>query len=310
MTDIDHKPVMLDEVVTHLQPANGEVYVDGTFGGGGYSRALLEAADCTVIAIDRDPAAEARARDFENHYAGRFEFIRGRFGAIDTLIGTRQVNGFVLDIGLSSYQIEESGRGFSFKHDGPLDMRMDPDNGGESAADIVNSYAEKDLADLIYTYGEERHSRRIARQIAARRDDKPFASTRDLAETVRAAVPKAKDGIDPATRTFQARRIAVNEELKSLEIALRRVPDCLLPGGRLIVVSFHSLEDRIVKNTLKAYAGRAHTASRHHPAPQQTAALFTLPASKAVKPADAEIAENPRARSARMRVAIRTEAPA
>lgn len=302
---------MLTEVMAHLKPAPGEVYVDGTFGGGGYSRAILDTADCEVVAIDRDPAAESRAVALKQDYPERFSFARGRFGDVRMLLNARQVDGFVLDIGFSSYQIEEPDRGFSFRQEGPLDMRMDISSQGRTAADVVNESDEKELADLIYRYGEERHSRRVAKAIAERRKERPFRTTQDLADIVRGAVPKSGDGLDPATRTFQALRIAVNDELGELERALAAAPHILKKTGRLIIVSFHSLEDKIIKQYLRQKSGEGGAVSRHQPpaGASQGPALFTLPVRKAVKPAPEEMQANPRARSARLRVAVRTGAP-
>lgn len=308
--DALHIPVMLKEVIAALAPAAGETHVDGTFGAGGYTRAILDQADCNVIAIDRDPAARARATALRDIYGERLEFIAGCFGdAAETI--HRTVDGFVLDLGVSSMQIDEADRGFSFRFDGPLDMRMDSAR-GETAADIVNNADEKDLADLIYQYGEERHSRRVARVIVEERREKKITRTLELAEIVRRAVPRSKDGIDPATRTFQALRIAVNRELEELERGLAAAETLLGEGGRLVVVSFHSLEDSIVKKFLNDRAGRTGGVSRYMPAPGAAppAPTFTLPSAKAMPASAAEASANPRARSAKMRVAVRTSAPA
>jgi len=298
-----HISVMLNEVLETLSPTDGEVYVDGTFGAGGYTRAILQAADCVVLAIDRDPAALKVAEEFKQEFGERFVFLRGCFGDVKALLqdaGYDQVNGFVLDIGVSSMQIDQAGRGFSFKNDGPLDMRMDTQN-GETAADIVNTYAQDDLANLIYKYGEERKSRRIAQKIVERREEQPFETTRQLAEVVAKVLPKSgHQKTDPATRTFQALRIAVNDELGELGKALKASPEILKEGGRLVVVSFHSLEDGLVKQTLREQSGRIEGGSRHLP-PQVNNALilYTLPKAKALKPTQEEINLNPRSRSAR-----------
>lgn len=309
-----HIPVMRDEIVAALAPAAGEIHVDGTFGAGGYTEAILRAADCTVVAIDRDPAARARAAVLRDQYGARFVFAAGCFGAADALCraaGYGQADGFVLDIGVSSMQLDEAARGFSFRFDGPLDMRMDNES-GPTAADIVNEYDEEDLADIIYRYGEERHSRRIARAIAARRAEVPVTRTLELAEIVRGVLPRGpRDAIDPATRTFQALRIAVNRELDELQDALVAAERLLREGGRLVVVSFHSLEDSIVKRFLRTRSGKDPGGSRHLPGASSSPDLptFTLPVARAVLPTAAESAANPRSRSAKMRVAIRTGAP-
>ncbi len=311
MTHAPHIPVLLAEVVAALAPRDGETFVDGTFGAGGYSRALLGAAACRVIAIDRDPEAVARGRDLAASLPGRFEMIEGRFGDLDRLLAQRglgPVDGVALDIGVSSMQIDQAERGFSFAKDGPLDMRMA--GSGPTAADLVNTAPEAELADIIFRWGEERHARRVARAIVTARGEQPFARTLELAEAVRRVVPRSKDGIDPATRTFQALRIAVNDELGELERGLAAAERALAPGGRLAVVTFHSLEDRVVKDFLKARSGAAARPSRHQPlataGPEPT---FTLLGRKAIAPGAAEAAANPRARSAKLRAARRTQAP-
>lgn len=307
MLGTTHYPVMLPDVLSALVPRDGAVYVDGTFGAGGYSAAILEAAQCTVIAIDRDPDAAARAGALKARYGERFIFLRGCFGDVEALLreaGFKGVDGFVLDLGVSSFQLDESRRGFSFRFDGALDMRMDSAQ-GETAADIVNHADEKELADLIYRYGEERCSRRVARMIVERRREAPIETTGALADIVRGAVPRSKDGIDPATRTFQALRIAVNDELGELERALGSVGRVLNPGGRMVVVSFHSLEDAIVKKDFREKAGQGGGVSRHLPdmGVRESAApvAFKLLTRKAVKPSEQEVRENARSRSARLR---------
>ncbi len=306
---IPHVPVMLGPVLTHLDPRDGETYVDGTFGAGGYSRAILDRADCCVIAIDRDPEAHSRAAAWRDVYGERLRLRHGNFGDVATLVDEK-VQGFVLDIGVSSMQLDQAERGFSFRHDGPLDMRMDPTT-GESAADFVNTLPEKDLADLIYRYGEERHSRRIAKAIIDARAGKPLSSTGELASVVRSVLPRKKqDDTDPATRTFQALRIAVNDELGALEQALEGAEYILAEGGRLVVVTFHSLEDRIVKNFFKARSGDVPLPSRHLPMATDAGPgpTFRLEPKKAILPEDEEIRRNPRARSAKLRCAVRTAA--
>lgn len=304
-----HYPVMLPQVLEALSPVDGEVYVDGTFGAGGYTSAILDAADCVVYAIDRDPSARIKAQELKEKYGERFVFLSGCFGDVLALLrsaGLEKVNGFVLDIGVSSMQLDEAERGFSFRFDAPLDMRMDMSS-GQTAADIVNSYEQDDLANLIYQYGEERLSRRIAKKIVLMRGVKPFETTLELAEAVRSVVPKTGK-VDPATRTFQALRIAVNDELGELERALKSSADVLEVGGRLVVVSFHSLEDGLVKSFLKDAGGERKPVSRYMPDVEEaSAALFEPLSRKAVKPSDAEINENPRSRSARLRGAVRTK---
>ncbi|MCB9982495.1 MAG: 16S rRNA (cytosine(1402)-N(4))-methyltransferase RsmH [Rhodospirillales bacterium] len=295
---------MLNEVLSALSPVDGGIYVDGTFGAGGYAKAILDAADCTVVAIDRDPDAAKRANNLSKDYAGRLIFLRGCFGDVENLLaeaGIGKVDGFVLDLGVSSFQLDQAERGFSFRETGPLDMRMDPE-GGPGAADLVNSADEKDLADLIYKYGEERKSRQIARRIVDLRRETPIETTTQLADIVRACVSKSRDGIDPATRTFQALRIAVNDELGELERALGAAEKILKPHGKMVVVSFHSLEDGLVKRFFRAQSG-GESVSRYLPQTDAAPVKFKLLTRKAVKPGEREIAENSRSRSARLRAA-------
>ncbi len=312
MSAAAHIPVLLDEMIDALAPKAGSVYVDGTFGAGGYSRRILESAACTVWAIDRDPNARDLAGRLIERFRGRLFFIEGRFGEMDRLLAERsvtQVEGVVLDLGISSMQIDDAGRGFSFRFDGPLDMRMG--QAGPSAADLVNELEEGELADIVFRYGEERMSRRVARAIVERRATAPITTTVELADIVRRVVRPSRDGIDPATRTFQALRIAVNDELGEIDRGLSAAERLLAPGGRLVVVTFHSLEDRRVKTFLRRRSGAAPAGSRHLPAPERvTAPSFRLITNKAVLPSQAEIARNPRARSARLRAAERTSAPA
>lgn len=310
-----HVPVMLDEVLEHLNLRDGGVYVDGTFGAGGYTRALLQACNCTVYAIDRDPAAIKRAEKLSAEFGNRLIMLQGCFGDVRELLaahGVTQIDGFVLDLGVSSPQLDEAARGFSFREDGPLDMRMG--DSGDSAADLVNTLGEEELANIIFEYGEERASRRIARRIVAARADNPITTTRQLATIIHDVLPM-HGGMktDTATRTFQALRIAVNDELGELDRALDSGLELLAPHGRFVVVSFHSLEDGRVKKFFKHYSGDIAAPSRH--APQQAPARnapkppLTLPVGKPVSASDRETAENPRARSARLRVAERTTAP-
>ncbi|HEX4302988.1 MAG TPA: 16S rRNA (cytosine(1402)-N(4))-methyltransferase RsmH [Rhizomicrobium sp.] len=299
-----HVPVMLAEVLASLQPRDGEHYVDGTFGGGGYTRAILEAADCRVLGIDRDPDAIARGEALVKHFAGRLTLVHGEFSHLESYLAGARTDGIVLDLGVSSFQFDEPHRGFSFREDGPLDMRMSRD--GESAADFVNNADEKTLADVIFRLGEERNSRRIARAIVAAR---PVTGTAQLAAIVKEAQgpAAARFPIHPATRTFQALRIHVNDELGELERGLVAASNALAANGRLVVVSFHSLEDRMVKRFLSARSTSAPNASRHAPVTSRAQdAAFRLLASQA--PSDSEVHANPRARSARLRAAQRLAA--
>jgi 16S rRNA (cytosine1402-N4)-methyltransferase len=312
-----HKPVLLKEVIEALLPAghshDGAIFVDGTFGAGGYTRALLDAANCTVFAIDRDPDAIKGAAPLIERYAGRLHVIQGRFGDLARLLAERgvdAVNGITFDFGVSSMQLDQAARGFSFRFSGPLDMRME--QAGPSAADLVNEMAERPLADLIFTFGEERQARRIARAIVAARGLAPIETTDRLAEIVRRAIGGKPNphAIDPATRTFQALRIAVNDELGEIDRGLAAAEQLLAPGGRLAVVSFHSLEDRRVKQFLRDRAGAAPKGSRHLPVAAQDEAkpVFRLIASGGITASEQELAENPRSRSARLRVAEKVAA--
>ncbi len=301
-----HIPVLLAEVVAALKPTDGERYLDGTFGGGGYTQALLDKAECQVIALDRDPDAIAAGQALAARYPGRLLLIEGRFGDMAELLeseGVRAVDAVALDLGVSSMQFDQPERGFSFRASGPLDMRME--KRGPSAADLVNEADEAELADIFWRYGEERRSRRVARAIVEQRKQKPIETTAELAEIVRRAVgPSAKDESDPATRAFQALRIAVNDELGELERGLAAAEQVLAPGGRLAVVSFHSLEDRAVKEFVRARSGRTPAPSRHAPPRgEQPAATLRDLTRRPVVPSEAELATNPRARSARLRVA-------
>jgi 16S rRNA (cytosine1402-N4)-methyltransferase len=306
-----HVPVLVDAVVAALAPCDGALYVDATFGGGGYSRALLGAARCRVVAIDRDPEAVDRGRALERVYDGRLLVIEGRFGEMVRLVGpvaALPVAGIALDLGLSSIQLDTPARGFSFRVDGPLDMRMG--STGRDAAELVATLSEGELHKLIAALGEERFADRIARAIVAKRQLAPIRRTLELAAIIRGAVPRPEPGLDPATRTFQALRIAVNDELDELDRGLAAAEELLMPGGRLAVVAFHSLEDRRVKNFLRVRSTMAPRRSRHEPAPTAVApASFRLLHRRAVTAGAAEITANPRARSARLRAAERTAAP-
>ncbi|MEZ5816010.1 MAG: 16S rRNA (cytosine(1402)-N(4))-methyltransferase RsmH [Hyphomicrobiaceae bacterium] len=310
-----HIPVLLDEVVHHLVPSHGERFIDGTFGAGGYTGAILAAEpDTRVLAIERDPYARDAGQALVAAAAGRLRLVAGRFGDLAQIASSESfvpVSGVVLDIGVSSMQLDEAERGFSFMAEGPLDMRMERE--GPTAADLVNDSDEADLADLIFAYGEERQSRRVARAIVRARATKRIETTRELAAVVERALGRRHDDDrHPATRTFQALRIAVNDELGELARGLAGAEQILAPGGRLVVVTFHSLEDRIVKRFLARRSGRLGSGSRHGPpvAAALAAPSFQLVNHRPVTPSDAELAENPRARSAKLRAAIRTDAPA
>jgi 16S rRNA (cytosine1402-N4)-methyltransferase len=308
-----HVPVLLAEVIEALAPRRGAVYIDATFGAGGYATALLEAAECRVFGFDRDPEACRRAETIVDRYGGRLAVAHGRFGELLALTAARalrQVDGIVFDLGVSSAQLETAERGFSFRSEGPLDMRMDPSEGA-TAADFVNRLPQEELADVLYKFGEERASRRIAAALVRARATAPILDTKRLADIVRRVLPRAVDGLDPATRTFQALRIWVNDELVELDRGLIAAERLLAPGGRLVVVAFHSLEDRVVKSFLKRRSGASPRGSRHRPEIAHAAAepSFRLIHKRAVRPSAGEIAQNPRARSARMRAAERTAAP-
>lgn len=307
-TSAPHVPVLLNEVAAALAPQAGEVMVDGTFGAGGYSRAILEAADCAVIAIDRDPDTKRHADALATQYGPRFSYISGCFGDMQDLLSA-PVNGVTLDLGVSSMQLDEAARGFSFMRDGPLDMRMSRD--GLSAADLLNEAAPELLSDIIAVYGEERRARAIAKAIVARRQDKTLARTGDLVDAVCSVLGAPRFGkAHPATRTFQALRIYLNDELGELMRGLQAAEQVLKPGGRLAVVTFHSLEDRMVKQFLQPRTGRDGRPSRHMPEIARPEPSFSDAAKRSVKACAEEVEANPRARSARLRVALRTAAPA
>ncbi|CAH0226325.1 16S rRNA (cytosine(1402)-N(4))-methyltransferase RsmH [Roseomonas sp. CECT 9278] len=306
-----HLPVMLAEVLASFAPRDDAAYLDCTFGGGGYAAAILDSAPrCTLFAMDRDPDAIARGAGLVARFAPRLQLIEGRFGDMLDLLAERGVSaldGVVMDLGVSSFQLDQAERGFSFRADGPLDMRME--KAGPSAADLVNTLPEEDLANILYRLGEERFSRRIAKAIVARRAEQPFATTGDLAALVRSKVPRDPSGIDGATRSFQALRLAVNDELGEVERGLAAAASLLAPGGRLVVVAFHSLEDRIAKRFMAEAAGRGTGASRHDPGAlaARTAPRFRLLTPRALRPSEAETRDNPRARSARLRALERLE---
>jgi 16S rRNA (cytosine1402-N4)-methyltransferase len=305
-----HIPVLGRQAVELLKPSDGGIYVDATFGAGGYSRAILDTAGTRVIGIDRDRSAIAGGFDLVDRSDGRLTLVEDRFSNLAEICaaeGVAAVDGVVMDVGVSSMQLNEAERGFSFRTEGRLDMRMGHD--GPTAADVVARASEADLANIIYIFGEERHSRGVARAIVAARKEAPITTTRGLADIVAKVVWSKPGEIHPATRTFQGLRIFVNQELDELHLALSAAERVLKPGGRLVVVSFHSLEDRIVKNFL-AERGKAGGGSRHLPEIAQAAPSFRILTKRPVTADDAEISANPRARSAKLRAAERSDAPA
>jgi 16S rRNA (cytosine1402-N4)-methyltransferase len=306
-----HTPVMIEPVLAALELRSGDVVVDATYGRGGYAKRFLDAADCRVIGLDRDPEAVAHGRALAQSYPGRLTMIEARFGEMADAISD-QVDAIAMDLGVSSPQLDDAHRGFSFRHNGPLDMRMSAD--GPTAADVVNTLSQEELTQIFKELGEERHAKRVAQAIVAQRREKPFQTTADLGNVIRSVVRRSKDGIDPATRTFQGLRLYVNDELGELDRGLCAAERLLRPGGRLAVVSFHSLEDRRVKRFLATRSGRRSGGSRHLPDSADTHGQrppsFTLISRKAIAPTDEETRANPRARSARMRAALRTDAPA
>jgi 16S rRNA (cytosine1402-N4)-methyltransferase len=309
---MSHIPVLLDEVLHALEPRDGALYIDGTFGAGGYTRAILSAANCRVIGIDRDPSVRPVGEDLKRASGGRFVLVEAPFSSMADIVsqsGGDRVDGIVLDLGVSSMQLDQAERGFSFSKPGPLDMRMS--GKGPSAADAVAQLSEKELADIFYIYGDEKKSRRVAAAIVRARAETPFTTTDQLAETVARAIGGKPGKTHPATRVFQALRIFINDELGELVRALSAAEQILAPLGRLVIVTFHSLEDRIVKTFLRARAGLNAGGSRHMPEVEQgPEPSFRLLSRKAIEPSSEEVNVNPRARSARLRAAIRTEAPA
>jgi 16S rRNA (cytosine1402-N4)-methyltransferase len=308
--DQRHVPVLGSEAVALLGPRAGGTYVDATFGAGGYSRAILAVSGTRVIGIDRDRTAIAGGFDLVDRADGRLTLVEDRFSNLAEICaaeGVSAVDGVVMDVGVSSMQLDEAARGFSFRLDGPLDMRME--QAGPTAADVVAQASEAELADIIYLFGEERRARAVARAIVAARKDAPITTTRALADIVARVVRTKPGDIHPATRTFQGLRIFVNDELDELQTALEAAERILKPGGRLAVVSFHSLEDRIVKNFL-VERSRTGGGSRHLPEVKLAAPSFRLLTKRPVTPSQAEAAANPRARSAKLRAAERTDAPA
>lgn len=308
---VRHVPVLLSQVLVALDPRDGERYIDATFGAGGYTRAILSAVQCAVIGIDRDPEAVVAGRAMQGEFGTRLILAHAPFSEMEAIVanaGWRDVNGVVFDLGVSSMQLDEAERGFSFMRDGPLDMRMS--RAGESAADAVNTADEADLADILYRLGEERRSRAIAAAIVRARAGAPIERTAQLAAIVERVLGRRHDDAKhPATRTFQALRLHVNDELGEIHRGLEAAERILKPGGRLCVVTFHSLEDRIVKRFLAERSGRTPGVSRYQPdAPSGLPASFELRERHGVTPDATEIASNPRARSARLRWAVRTDA--
>ncbi len=298
-----HYPVMLKEVLESLDISSGKLFVDATFGNGGYSEAILQAAECKVIAIDRDKNVLPRAEELKQKYGSRFEFRQGCFGDFADII-SEEIDGAVFDIGVSSMQLDEAERGFSFSKEAPLDMRMS--QSGDTAADLVNFLSESELADILYNYGEEKKSRQIAKKIVEARKVKPIKTTTELANIIYQVIKRSfNQTIDPATRSFQALRIAVNDELGELERGLQQSAQALKKGGRLVVVDFHSLEDRIVKGFFKKNSDKTVHVSRYGKVePKESDAMFSY-ASKVVVPSQEELEANIRSRSAKLRYAIR-----
>ncbi len=299
-----HIPVLLRPLIKAVSPVSG-VWLDGTFGAGGYTRALLQAGASKVYGVDRDPLAFELAAPWVQEYGDRIQLVEGVFSKLDDYAS--DLDGVVLDLGVSSMQLDLAERGFSFMRDGPLDMRMS--QSGPSAADFVNTMDEAELADILFHYGEERASRRIARAIVRARTEAPIERTLQLVEIIEKCLPRSKPGQShPATRSFQALRIAVNDEYGELVAGLEAAERALKPGGQLAVVTFHSIEDRMVKRFFQARSGGGGRANRYAPEIEEITPQFTLPTRKAIGPDDQELAENPRSRSARLRVGVRTDA--
>lgn len=301
-----HEPVMLGEVLRYMAPAPGQTIIDATFGGGGYTRALLAAGVDMVLALDRDPDAVARGQDLVAQEP-RLKLAHARFGELDQVVAAikppMSVDGIVFDLGVSSFQLDQAERGFSFRHDAPLDMRMERE--GQTAAELIASIAEVDLARLLWNFGDEREARRIARMVVTERQKEPISTTRQLADIVARAKGPSRELIDPATRTFQALRIAVNDELAELRLGLAAAEQVLRPGGRLVTVAFHSGEDSIVKDFINERGGRTRRANRHLPSLPEEEPRWGWVTDRPVRPEPAETERNPRARSARLRGAIR-----
>lgn len=308
MSSIEHTPVLLNEVLEALSPVDGETYVDATFGRGGYTRAVLDAAECKVVAFDCDHTAKAHADVFASKYASRFKFIHARFSQMReklTAEGIDAVNGIMADLGVSSPQLDEAERGFSFMNDGPLDMRMDQ-RSPLTAADVVNTYGEEELIRIFKEYGEEPRARAATQAIITRRNETRFSRTKDLANVIASVIRKGKSKIHPATRIFQAIRIEVNRELLEIQDLLKQSLDCLEENGRLVCVSFHSLEDRLVKQFMRANSAPKERVNKYRPAETNGEYPLELVTHKSVRPSETEQRINPRARSAKLRAARRT----
>jgi len=304
-----HVPVLLDQVIALLQPRDGALFIDATFGCGGYSKALLTSANCRVVAIDRDPQAREAATNMKEANGPRFDFVQGNFGAMQNHLHAKGFSsvdgGVVMDLGVSSTQLDDASRGFSFRRDGPLDMRMASD--GPDAVSFVNEASEGEIARVIRSYGEERRARAVAKAIVFARKQRPILRTGQLASIIRRVVKKSVDGLDPATRTFQALRVHINNELNELAAGLASAENLLAAHGRLVVVSFHSLEDRVVKTFLRERVGKGSNPSRYQPTGQaRSKPSFRLLTTRPIKPKPSEIVVNSRARSARLRAAERT----
>ena len=305
MNENIHIPVMMDEVLDLLKPNNNGIYIDCTFGGGGYTKSLLSSYDCNVLAIDRDNIAIQNGLKLRKIYSDRLKLVNGCFGNLEEILDNNKilkVNGIALDLGISSFQLDSADRGFSFKRNGPLDMRMGSD--GKSASDIINTIDQESLYELIKAFGEEKYANKISKAIILYRDKKPIHTTEELSLIISKVVKDNKSKIHPATRTFQALRIAVNDELDELKKILVAAERKLLPGGVIVVVSFHSLEDRIVKNFFSDRSGKVFN-NRHLPLNKQNVPSFEI-ITKALRPSDTEVRNNPRSRSAKLRAAMRT----
>ncbi len=300
-----HIPVMIEEVLKYLSPKNGERYLDCTFGAGGYSEAILSSADCSLTACDRDPSTKIYAAPLEKNFKEKFEFIETKFSSIEEKTQGRKFDGIAMDLGVSSMQLDNYERGFAFSGNGFLDMRMSGE--GPSASDFINGASESEIADVIYKYGEETSSRKIARNIVAQRKKEPILDTLRLASIVRDSIGFRKGKIDPATKTFQAIRIYINDEMRELELFLDSLKNLLALGGRIAIVSFHSLEDSIVKNFFKENAAKKVAVSKYSKNPEipQEGKWLKISTPKPIFPSSEEIFRNPRSRSARLRSCVR-----